>query len=108
MLGSEAPEALLFSGNAGSAAQYVSKCVVGEMRGDVKPADGGPAVQQKSRSGSVAEGGPVCRMSFRNGCSVILERSILVSNIAALGEMMYSSVRNRLPSVAGIVTILLA
>lgn len=104
MLGSEAPEGRLFSGKAGSAAQYVSKFVVGEMRGDVKPADGGPAVQEKSRSGSVAEGGPVCRMSLRNGCPFILEKSILVSNIAASGEMMYSSVRNRLPSVAGIVT----
>lgn len=105
MLVSEATEARLFSGMAWSAAKYVSKCAVGEMRGDVNSADGGPAFQEKSIPGIVADEGPVCRMSVRNGCSVILDRSILVSNIAVSGEMMYSSLRTWLPSVAGTVTI---
>lgn len=88
MLVSEATEPRLFSGMAWSTAKNVSKCAVGEMRGDVNSADAGPAFQEKSIPGIVADEGPVCRMSFRNGCSVIPDRSILVSNIAVSGEMM--------------------
>lgn len=82
---------------------YISKCAVGEMRGEVNPADGGPVFQGKSISAIVADEGPVCRMSFGNGCS-ILGRPVRVSNIAVSGEMMYSSVNTRLSSATGTVT----
>lgn len=58
------------------------------MRGDVSEADGRPAFQEKSISATVADLGSVWRMSFRNGGSAMLGRSILASNIAASGEIM--------------------
>lgn len=74
------------------------------MRGEANPEDDGPVLQEKSISGIVADEGLVCRMSFRNGCSVILGRPVRVSNIAVSGEMIYSSVRTRLSSATGTVT----